>query len=44
MYNCENKKIDEVTKNTIDDILDSVLKDMKVSTRHKYKKKTTRFL
>ena len=42
MYNCENKKIDEVTKNTIDDILDSVLKDMKVSTRHKYKKKTIR--
>ena len=34
---CENKKIDEVTKNTIDDILDSVLKDMKVNKKKEKK-------
>ena len=39
--NPENKKIDEVTKNTIDDILDSVLKDMK-TTKDKYKKKISK--
>ena len=36
--NCNNRKIDDVTKNTIDDILDSVLKDMKLDKNH-YKKK-----
>ena len=36
--NCTNRKIDDVTKNTIDDILDSVLKDMKID-KNKYKKK-----
>ena len=41
--NCHNKKIDEVTKNTIDDILDSVLKDMKVG-KNKYKKKSFKYL
>ena len=35
---CENKKIDEVTKNTIDDILDSVLKDMKINKKKEKKK------
>lgn len=34
---CENKKIDEVTKNTIDDILDSVLKDMKINKKKEKK-------
>ena len=36
--NCNNRKIDDVTKNTIDDILDSVLKDMKLD-KNNYKKK-----
>ena len=36
--NCNNRKIDDVTKNTIDDILDSVLKDMKLD-KDNYKKK-----
>ena len=34
---CENKKIDEVTKNTIDNILDSVLKDMKINKKKEKK-------
>ena len=34
---CENKKIDEVTKNTIDNILDSVLKDMKTNKKKEKK-------
>lgn len=34
---CNEKKIDEITKNTIDDILDSVLKDMELEN-NKYKK------
>ena len=39
---CDNKKIDEVTKNTIDNILNSVLNDMKINSikySRKYMKK-----
>ena len=37
---CDNKKIDEVTKNTIDDILNSVLNDMKINNNNnKYSSK-----
>ena len=36
--NCRHKKIDDVTKNTINDILDSVLNDMK-SSKNKYNKR-----